>query len=747
PCQDDEGCTPTPTATWTPTPGPDEVWLTPGEGGVLLSADGRVQVEARPGAVSQRTLLRYLPQPQVEETPAWLAMHFGLAAQDEQGAAVTAFESLVSLTYRFAPGVALTETIRLYRWDDAAETWQALDSEMDVVGRQLMARLDGPGLFGLGAPASLLSYGAQHLPTVHGFVTDEWSGNSSLGYPLALPPGPGGLGLNLSLGYASEGVNSIRQGPSTYTVTLPGPTPTATQVVNGDAERAITFTHQASFVGWGWSLNGLGQITRDLKSDKLYLGYAGGGFELKYDATNGWQTEPQSFLRIEPTSTTNRWLVWAPDGTRYTFGADNWGNGTAYIRNSGSCDQQMREAHLTEVRDTHGNRVMVTYVAEEDTAMCDGSLQSYVRAIRPTRIEYVASGQSLASVRIELGYQSRDDVHIEGWDSPYVEVFFSSYRLETITVLVRSSTSAFATVRSYVLVQDYDWFDQNDNKGIMRLTSITEKGKNGGALPAWTFGYRVGVAGTQDTWKNHTLLETVNNGQGGSVTYSYANVPYIWMEGCGRNTNRYRVSQMEVSDGMGGVQRTVYDHQNPWAWSGPNGSPPGTAPDCPDFEFGGYNFVRSQVQDGAGTLYRVMENSYHQRDGNALDPRKGKLSLSISKSQVGSGELARSATTWATAVVKGVNWVYQTDTTNTLGTSSQKTTYEYLTTSQNNAQYGNVTAMRTYSDTVGTLYRSQETVYFPANTSGGVYIVNRPAQVLLKNETGACKGETRYFYD
>ncbi|MBK9092015.1 MAG: DUF11 domain-containing protein [Anaerolineae bacterium] len=432
PCQDDEECTPTPTAT----PGPDEVWLTPGEGGVLLSADGRVQVEARPGAVSAPTLLRYLPQPRVEETPAWLTMHFGLEAQDGQGAAVTAFESLVSLTYRFAPDIALTETIRLYRWEDAAETWQALDSEMDVVGRQLTARLDGPGLFGLGAPASL-SYGAQHLPTVHGFVTDEWSGNSSLGYPLALPPGPGGLGLNLSLGYSSEGVNSIRQGLSSYDITatvgptsIPGntPTPTATpQHVNQDALNAITFNRQASFVGWGWSLNGLGQVTIALAHGgtpaKAYLGYAGGGFELK-QTTDGWQTEPQSFVRIAHVGNMdsgNKWEVWSPDGTKYTFGGfsdttTEWNNGSAWIRTR-NCGQRPREMHLTEVLDTHGNRIKVTYSDEKLNVYCpdSGTSGDYVRALQPARIEYFAAGVNTATVQIDFNYLAdRADWNVPG---------------------------------------------------------------------------------------------------------------------------------------------------------------------------------------------------------------------------------------------------------------------------------------------------------------------------------------------
>ncbi|MBK7201816.1 hypothetical protein [Candidatus Amarolinea dominans] len=680
-CQDDEGCTPTPTATWTPTatPGPDEVWLTPGEGGVLLSADGRVQVEARPGAVSAPTLLRYTPQPLVGETPAWLTMHFGLEAQDEQGAAVTAFESLVSLTYRFPPSVALTETIRLYRWEDAAETWQALDSQMDVAGRQLTAWLDGPGLFGLGAPASL-SYGAQHLPTVHGFVTDEWSGNSSLGYPLALPPGPGGLGLNLSLGYSSEGVNSIRQGASSYDITptasptaTPGntPTPTATaQHVNQDEHNAKTFSRQAGFVGWGWSLNGLGQVTMSLAQDgtpaKAFLGYAGGGFELK-QTTDGWQTEPQSFVRIAHAGNLdsgNKWEVWSPDGVKYTFGGvtgsnATWANGSAWIIKS-SCGKSAREMHLTEVLDTHGNHIEITY--ETEPGSVTGCTDEYVPAIRPTVIRYFAINEPLATVRIELGYQSRDDVHVEGWDSPNLELFFSTYRLQTITVLVRSSTSAFATVRSYVLTQDYDWFDSNyhDNKAIMRLTSITEQGRDGGALPAWTFGYRIGAVGTQGTWKNHTLLETANNGQGGGVTYSYENHNNIGIGLCGENTSRYSVSQMLVEDGLGTATHNKVETLMPPATIF-LGQRQRHAPACHDnFEFGGYGFVRKAVKDGADAAPGGGEQLSPMRhdlaavacgSGNELGSRKGKVYQQVTKSSAGT-TLAQVGTLWNSVTTK-----------------------------------------------------------------------------------------------
>ena len=67
--------------------------------------------------------------------------------------------------------------------------------------------------------------------------------------------------------------------------------------------------------------------------------------------------------------------------------------------------------HLTEVLDTHGNRLAITYASEERNIECTGN-PTYVRAIRPTRIEYVASGRSLASVRIELGYSTRSDTGV-----------------------------------------------------------------------------------------------------------------------------------------------------------------------------------------------------------------------------------------------------------------------------------------------------------------------------------------------
>jgi RHS repeat-associated protein len=522
-------------------PAAARAWIGPA-GGVLAALEGRVVLVFPADAVAEPVLVEITPAAEVRLEPQ-LIEAFRLTAQDQAGQPVTQFGRPVQVLLDLELYDAALRTRQgspsLYWLDEGRGEWQAVPTAVDWGRNTATATVEHFSIYAAGT-SSTLSYGAQHLPTVHGFTNDEWSGNSSVTYPLELPPGPGGFGLNLSLSYSSEGVNSIRQGPSSE-----------------DEQKAKTFSRQAGFVGWGWSLAGLGQITVKLpQAQKYYLEFAGGSFELKWTA-NGWQTEPQSFVRIEHSQDglfdNNPWYVWAPDGTRYTFGSPGgWGaNGQHWVRNTGSCGRHMLAMHLTEVRDTHGNRAVVTYATEtKDITCADGSAQPYVRAIRPTRLEYLAVGEPLATVRVDFAYASRSDTGVPGKDYPDVEAFWSDYRLSTITVKVRNGTAAdaFATVRSYSLTQDYLWKDQAGGQGLLRLTGITEQGKDGGALPAWTFAY-VTLPGSD--WLNYTLLATADNGQGGRVTYSYADVANIWMEGCGGNTKRFRVSQMETRDGLG----------------------------------------------------------------------------------------------------------------------------------------------------------------------------------------------------
>ncbi|MDW8269727.1 MAG: hypothetical protein RMN24_11235, partial [Anaerolineae bacterium] len=672
-------------------------WLPPG-GGVWWGRGGRVAVMAPAGAVTRPVRIvmedaavgtRSLPE---------LIEVFRLTVRDDAARAVERFARPVRVVLNLIAYEALLRgrqgSPTVYRWDEENGAWVALPTEVDWGTGRAWATVTESGLLAVGT-AQTLSFGAQHLPTVHGFVTDTWTGNSSIVYPLTLPPGPGGLGLNLNLRYSSEGVNSIRQGTSLYT-------DTNGTVINRDQQNAGAFLRQAGLAGWGWNLEGLGQVTVQIggpDQGRAWLGYAGGGYELKL--VNGrWQTDPQSFLRIEHQGdvfAVSPWVVWAPDGTKYTFGGEG---SVAWVVNrdaNNNCYRLARELHLSAVEDTHGNKVTVSYGLETKDlpgGYCANNYapyNQYVRAIRPLAIAYLAASEPLATVQVDFGYSTRSDTGVPGQNDPYVESFWSVHRLTSIAVKVRNGASSFATARTYVLEHAYLWKDSAAGQGLLLLQRITEQGRNGGALPAWTFTYTTGTGDTLNAaWLNHTLLREANNGQGGKVSFTYANESQVWMHDCGAYTSRYRVSQQTLTDGLGTAAHnhivTIYNYQHPWAWGQER-------PECTrQFEFGGHTFVRRRLQDGAGALSRVVDDYFHQKQAdNSIDPRKGKVYRSVTSSEVASGELARVETTWATAVVEGTNWVYKADETRRLGNAFQKTVYEYQAALQGGQQYGNVT--------------------------------------------------------
>jgi hypothetical protein len=224
-------------------PAADQAWITPA-GGTLAGRAGRVLVLFPAGAVAQPVLVRCAVAPAGLALPPALFDPFQLTATDAAGRPVTQFTQPATVILNLAGYEAELQMRQgspsLYWLDEARGEWQAVPTAVDWGRNTATATVEHFSIYAAGT-SSTLSYGAQHLPTVHGFTSDGWSGNSSVTYPLELPPGPGGFGLNLSLSYSSEGVNSIRQGPSSE-----------------DEQKAKTFSRQAGFVGWGWSLAGLG---------------------------------------------------------------------------------------------------------------------------------------------------------------------------------------------------------------------------------------------------------------------------------------------------------------------------------------------------------------------------------------------------------------------------------------------------------------------------------------------------------
>lgn len=353
--------------------------------------------------------LEYRALPLSAGLPPVLFCAFHLTAFTEREEPVRVFQRPVAITVYYRAeetGTAPTERLRVFWFDEESGEWLKLPTVADAEKGTLGSEVWHFSLFGAG---SSLEYGAQLLPAVNGFSTDEWTGNASVSYPLRLLSGPGGFVPSLALAYSTETVNGMRAGRAAD-------------------ERPSTYWLQAGVYGFGWNLSGLGAVTINLRNGQAHLGFGGGSFKLVNLGNNQWTTDPQTFLKIQHVGeawSRYRWEVWTPEGTKYIFGDvnDNWGNGSAYVLHTTLCNRQMREAHLTRVEDTHGNAWTAEYTTE--TRGIAGCAGDYIKAIYPNAVRlYPAGGGETARVIFTL--EARPDYEIEGHDDPYVEAFWSS---------------------------------------------------------------------------------------------------------------------------------------------------------------------------------------------------------------------------------------------------------------------------------------------------------------------------------
>jgi hypothetical protein len=412
-------------------------------GGIVASPDGRVFLTVPPGAVSRAVTVTITPQASNGDTPTNLFYLFHIDAADDLGAPVSTLARPITVTvlFRAADLVGLPDGSPQMFWlDESKGAWVVLGGRVDWGQNVVSVALSHFSDFALGV-TQIPTYGVQDLPTVHGFVSDDWSGNSSIHYPLVLPPGPGKLNLHLSLDYSSENVNAVRAGPEFISTT------------NMDEQRAKTFNRQAGVLGWGWDIGGLGAVVNTLDAGRTYLNAPGLSVEVISSTLNGWQTDPQSFAKISHNGNQfsgDPWVVQTTDGITYTFGSPGWGNGMAGNINSNGCYTVTREARLTKVSDAYGNSFVITY-ATEARGVPGCANKSYVRAIYPTRIEYFAGGQALGTARVNFTYEDRLDTNVQYHDDLYHEVYWSDQRLDYIAVKVRSDASAFIMARKYDL--------------------------------------------------------------------------------------------------------------------------------------------------------------------------------------------------------------------------------------------------------------------------------------------------------
>ncbi|MFE4542361.1 RHS repeat-associated core domain-containing protein [Arthrobacter sp. NPDC056727] len=262
------------------------------------------------------------------------------------------------------------------------------------------------------------------------------TGSFTWSYPFSARQAPAGPSPALSLGYDSSSVDGLTSSTN----------------------------NQASVVGDGWSLAGLGSIrqnfapcmdqgvtgTYDLcgspAGQQFSISFGGRAGQIIKDAATGTyrlQNDDNTKIEYLTVAGTNgtydggHWKITDTSGTQYFFGLNKlpgWSSGQATTNSTdtvpvgaasstqpcyvvsfaSSLCQQAYAWNLDYVVDTHGNSQAVYYAQDTNYYAAqagDGARLSYVRASRPERVDYgMRSGSELtasAPLQISFGYTGR----------------------------------------------------------------------------------------------------------------------------------------------------------------------------------------------------------------------------------------------------------------------------------------------------------------------------------------------------
>jgi RHS repeat-associated protein len=381
------------------------------------------------------------------------------------------------------------EDLSIYYYDEDSDDWWALATEVDPKNNTLTAQVNHLTVFDYGAN----SWQASRLPTVDAADVSGYTGAATYGMSFWLPPAPGGFGPSLSLSYNS-------------------------QVIDG----STAFT-QAGWVGMGWSLD-TGYIERDMHgtndntTDDTFMLTLGGVSSrlLPIDVSGDvitYATQEMNYWTIEQDThaANNKWTVKDQAGNTHVFGH---ATKTASAACTGTLNLTWRWS-LTSSTDRFGNTITYNYTNQAKSDSCANQVAVYPESIvYPNglyRVSFIREGRS--------DYQS-------AWEGTNSKVFFQKFRLNKILVEHRTSTAnPWFAIRQYDFIysntstnQIYPAFTWTKGGKTTTLTGVQELSGDGAtALPATQFNYSVD--------KMH--LDTVDNGQGGSVTFAYERMTYL----------------------------------------------------------------------------------------------------------------------------------------------------------------------------------------------------------------------------
>jgi YD repeat-containing protein len=316
---------------------------------------------------------------------------------------------------------------------------------------------------------------------------------------------------------------------------------------------------QASWVGKGWSLEAGGAVAlnRSLAGpqwDNFTFVFGGHSFDIirgqllsqlgctDYNAHASWHCwtwhpVDESFVRVRaietaPNSQQYWWQAWTKDGTRYDFTEPLWTHDTE--------TRYIYKWLLTQVTDPHGNRIVYTYHIDTVFIGPNAYQPTYYLQTIAWGHDGATPGTGTPRYQVEFVAASRTlspTTGVDGqWDYPGTDTFWKDitphelYRLDAIKVKSWApGASGYEIVRQYNLryapASQSLQTDDDIAQKVLTLVGVQLAGRYDPpqappVLPETTFTYYTDPNGPDGL----NRLQTIDNGQGGRITFTYEHV-------------------------------------------------------------------------------------------------------------------------------------------------------------------------------------------------------------------------------
>jgi hypothetical protein len=549
---------------------------------------------------------------------------FTLDATDDQGADIHQFTQPLTVTIGYTPeqlqAVGIAENdLTLFWFDPQQGAWVSIGATIDSQAHTATAIVDHFTGFALSDGSSPSE---AYIPSLQGWQVSLFTGAATYSYPIDVPAGPSGIKPSLELSYSSaatDGASGLREkqqsswvgkgwsldtGSISLNKVVDGGYTTRyyTMVLNGQSFDLMRGAQLPGNSGsedqdpthWEWHPSDESFIRVRAVTNGLSIASTPGvgpeGIHAGGNPNDGFGRGGTLQGASQPRY---KWQVWTKDGTLFEFEEDLWW-GIKQCNNALVLELEAYKWLLSRAIDTHRNKITYNYdrYSVVGPAVADGecdhrTMQGTVdRDAWPASITWGANTATGATHRYKVVFNSTTrQIDTNPDDGAASSQYVGSNGIPRETRLLQSievhsnSTGTWDLMRQYTLGHDATLTADNmscptttctaNTAAKIALTSITPAGKLGTPLPQTQFTYGAFGFTTQGTSPNVRFypagewnrLKTVNNGQGGLLTFNYESIGHALDQGL--FSNNRRVTSKVISDGLNHTYSWTYQYGPP----------------------------------------------------------------------------------------------------------------------------------------------------------------------------------------